>query len=320
MHISFTFIIPFYNLPIHYLERMLSSIPSREDVQIIVVDDCSSPKIVNTEELENVTQKYKAELIFSQKNQGPGIARNTGLLKAKGNWVLFADADDVYNTESLDKLLSLCCNTASDVVWFGINGNLFGFRESQEKIQYCTQEEKWRFLQFVGPVNKVIRKKLLLDNSIYFDNTFYGEDQIFSIKLVCLSKCPAVFSTNIYNYISNPASLSKTEDIHRLIDGFNTEMKFNSILKKYGELTLEHRNKLVGGLLYRIYLRSKIKYYFCILKEYAKFGYRITVEDYRDSCILRFVRPNIFCQIIDPIRIKIGYLIKFIIHKNGSSH
>ena len=54
MKINFTFIIPHYNTP-HLLLRCLNSIPSREDIQIIVIDDCSP----DTPELIKITKQIQ---------------------------------------------------------------------------------------------------------------------------------------------------------------------------------------------------------------------------------------------------------------------
>lgn len=92
-------IIPLFNKePI--IERTIRSVlnQSCRDYEIIVVDDGSTDNSVAVVER---MQDDKIKII-KQKNGGPGMARNTGVANAKGNWVLFLDADDELTAGALD--------------------------------------------------------------------------------------------------------------------------------------------------------------------------------------------------------------------------
>ena len=93
MVFSFSIIIPHKNIP-HLLERLIKSIPVRDDLEIIVVDDHSDGSVkenLNKIERDNLT------FLFNQDCRGAGFARNCALPIAKGKWVLFADSDDFFN-------------------------------------------------------------------------------------------------------------------------------------------------------------------------------------------------------------------------------
>ena len=85
MEINYSFIIPHKNAP-ELLRRCIASIPQREDVQIIVVDDNSEKEKKPVVERENVMIVE----IDSKDSKGAGHARNIGLSQAKGKWILFA--------------------------------------------------------------------------------------------------------------------------------------------------------------------------------------------------------------------------------------
>lgn len=89
MNISFSFIIPHKNCP-DLLQRCVDSIPDRDDVQIIVVDDNSD------DEKKPAIYRRDVEIVLldAEHSKGAGRARNEGLKHAKGKWLLFADADD----------------------------------------------------------------------------------------------------------------------------------------------------------------------------------------------------------------------------------
>lgn len=97
--IYYSFIIPHHNTP-ELLNRCLASIPQREDIEIIVVDDNS-----DTEKRPFVT-RLDVELvnIDAEHTKGAGRARNIGMTKAKGKWLLFADCDDFYEKDFILEL------------------------------------------------------------------------------------------------------------------------------------------------------------------------------------------------------------------------
>ncbi len=114
MSINYSFIIPHKNCP-DLLKRCLDSIPEREDIQIIVVDDNSDP------EKKPVVDRKGVEIIYLTKEQskGAGKARNAGLEKAVGKWLLFPDADDFYEKGYLDELDKFI-ESSYDIVFFDV--------------------------------------------------------------------------------------------------------------------------------------------------------------------------------------------------------
>ena len=112
--INYSFIIPHKNCPA-LLQRCLESIPQREDIQIIVVDDNSK--------IENKPKSNRAdtEIVYLNKEQskGAGKARNVGLGIAKGKWLLFPDADDFYEKGFLEEL-DVYVDSQYDIVFFDI--------------------------------------------------------------------------------------------------------------------------------------------------------------------------------------------------------
>jgi len=107
-------VIPVFNIEAH-LEQCLDSVVGQtlKDIEIICVDDGStdsSPQI-----LERYAQRDSRVRIITQANAGPGAARNTGLAKATGTYLIFLDSDDWFEPDFLERMVKRAEETDADV-------------------------------------------------------------------------------------------------------------------------------------------------------------------------------------------------------------
>ena len=92
-------VMPVYNVE-EYLEQAIESLlnQSMKHIEIIAVDDGSTDRSLDIlKRYESLDKRVK---VFSQKNQYAGVARNLGLSKAKGEYVIFLDSDDFFENNS----------------------------------------------------------------------------------------------------------------------------------------------------------------------------------------------------------------------------
>lgn len=183
--VIYTIIIPHKNIP-SLLKRCLDSIPYRPDIEIIVVDDNSNEESIK--ELKKICCP-KFQIIYTSENKGAGYARNIGLKIAKGKWIIFADADDVFES-SFDKILnSLSNDDLSDIVNFDVTSRNSETNEPNneiEKINYhCTDKKyiknpiSFKYVTLV-PWGKIIRKDFIQRNNLSFEEVKYGNDLRFA--------------------------------------------------------------------------------------------------------------------------------------------
>lgn len=204
---NFTIIIPHYNIP-KLLERCVSSIPNRNDIQIIVVDDCSPNSFELQTTIENL--KLNKEVDFYQTTQGgsAGRARNVGLDYAKGKWLLFADADDFFD-KCLSEIMDKYVDAEEDVLYFNFRSVLSdditntSNRESTysdffNKYEKDHNEDNFRFL-YCTPWGKMIKRSLVTENKIRFDETRYANDAMFAVLVGC--KARTILPVNIPVYV-----------------------------------------------------------------------------------------------------------------------
>src|SRR5215471_2204625 len=92
-------IIPAYNAE-RYLREAIDSVLAQtyRPIEVLVVDDGS------TDQTGEIVESYGARVHYlRQTNAGPAAARNCGFIEARGDFVAFCDADDVWHTEKLER-------------------------------------------------------------------------------------------------------------------------------------------------------------------------------------------------------------------------
>lgn len=196
--INYSVIIPHKNIP-DLLYRCLNSIPRRDDIQIIVVDDNSDSEKVDFEHFPGVGEKC-VEVYFTKEGKGAGYARNVGLKHAKGKWLLFADADDFY-VPNVFEVIDKFSNSDNDVVYFKLlDKNSLNIipRTLQQTIDIkranafnsilCSSEINIK-INHIVPYGKMIRGSIVQKNCLLFDEILCSNDVMFFVKLAfCVHK------------------------------------------------------------------------------------------------------------------------------------
>ena len=114
----FSVIIPVYKVRQDYLEMCIESIRSQNfcDLEIILVDDGSPDNCgIICDEYRKMDARIR---VIHQKNQGVSAARNVGIDAARGEWIMFVDADDWVADGSFEKLATHVCNCDYDILLF----------------------------------------------------------------------------------------------------------------------------------------------------------------------------------------------------------
>ncbi|SHM04401.1 Glycosyltransferase involved in cell wall bisynthesis [Xylanibacter ruminicola] len=213
-NIVFTFIIPHKNCP-ELLQRCVDSIPQRDDIQIVVIDDNSEVDKKPTLQREGL----EVILLNSEQSKGAGRARNVGLDYAKGKWLLFADADD-YFSENLPSLLEKYkTDETTDIVYlsaskFDEKGTYSLLNESKlvnDYLQKHPNAELRLRCEIWTPWSRMIKREIVLNNHIRFDEIPAANDKMFGLLSSKFSKTIAVERKVIYYYY-RPSFNSQTDN------------------------------------------------------------------------------------------------------------
>ena len=241
--INYSIIIPHYNTP-KLLERCINSIPQRDDIEIIVVDD-NSP--LDSGFWRELIDRCSNELkLFRQnKNQGAGVSRNIGISNAKGEWLLFCDADDFF----LDGFLNYLDNyliTSADIVFFNIKSvysdtlnpayrhikvnDLIDSALSQDVISI--KKLKYSFLE---PFAKLYNHGFVKKNKIQFQDVFYSNDTLFTLTAALKAQVIKIDKHQIYCVTVSKGSLTNTISMDSLYTRIKVAIQANNLLKENKE-------------------------------------------------------------------------------------
>ena len=188
--IYYSIIIPHKNTP-DLLQYCLDSIPTRDDVQVIVVDDDSDAEIVDFDHFPQWKGEHY-ECYFTKKGGGTGFAENFGIGYAKGKWLLFVGADD-YLLPSANQIFDEEKDTEADMVFFRPKAVMLEDRASFSKradqynaiidrylVSGDEMELRCRYFSICG---RLISRELILDKNIRFDEIKYSNDNLFAVKI-----------------------------------------------------------------------------------------------------------------------------------------
>ena len=219
--IRLSIVIPHFNSPVK-LDELLGSIGQHDDVEVIVTDDNSTKYL---DEYEACVAKYSGRGVKFFKNdsgqKNAGAARNVGLSKATGEWLIFSDADDYFVDGWYDAVSANFDKTEYDVIFYKVSD--IDSKHDQEGVKKAVlrynllcdavlaglehAEDMIRIYHY-APWSKMIRHSLLKANDIHFESIRYSNDLLFSTKVgVCAGKI-TVCDKPYYFHTTTQGSLS----------------------------------------------------------------------------------------------------------------
>ena len=291
---TFSIIIAHYDIP-DLLMRCLKSIPVSEDIQVIVVDDNSPDADTYLERYPELSRPY-LEFIRAPKNGGAGYARNIGLDHAKGKWLLFADADDFY-VDNMYEIINTHVESDADVIYFqkravhsenlNCKSSRSGYIDEIMDIYIKTGDELPVRTRHHVPWGKMIRKSLIENHHIRFEEIKYSNDILFSVHVGCLAKKIEAIDTVLYVVTSHEGSATyefcKKPDELRIRAG--AAFRYDSFLFQHNMSQGREIVSYIKRMLSQD--RNLFKYYFTRLDEIytSKIA---ALKDISKSCSCRF--------------------------------
>ena len=193
-------IVPVYNVE-NYLKRCVDSLirQSLAGIEILLIDDGSTDRSGELcDELAGTDLRIS---VYHKENEGQGIARNLGLQKATGTYVVFLDSDDYYDPDTCRALFELMEHTQADLCCYGyqietqdrqivripnITDREYvgeAFRKEFVPHYFGDQPEKDELRGFSSCMT-IFRRSIVEEHNICFpsEREYLSEDTIFSLR------------------------------------------------------------------------------------------------------------------------------------------
>lgn len=214
-------VIPMYNVE-HYLETCVFSVINQKSdfgIEMVIVDDGSTDDSLAAAKKWAVL--HSSIKILTQKNKGLGGARNTGILNARGKYVLFLDADDRLAENSLAKLFQIAEEHQVDVLEFaakGIDDEGNVVYDFSKKLQRpLNGRAYYNTLRYMNSAcNKLYHLDFLKQNDLYFRERIFLEDFEFNTRV--FAKAERVLATDVNGayFLQTPQSITRNTDVSKI--------------------------------------------------------------------------------------------------------
>lgn len=274
--IQVSIIIPVYNVE-KYISPCLESLfrQGLDDhvFEIIIINDGSTDR--SMEMISGIITQHRNVSVINQTNQGLSVARNVGMEKASGRYVLFVDSDDFLIDNSLSKMLSYAVSMSADMV-IGDFLKLYDTEIIAEKYRelitksdpeivfsgngtdyYTHYYDQWAYVWRV-----MYNKDFLVKNQIAFIPGMVWEDIPYMIKCLLSARSLIKVSLPFYIYRQHGESMGNSLNKKMMIDT-NRVMEILWNMKIDPLLTQEVKNDLIDTL-YTTFVHYKWR---IILKE-----------------------------------------------------
>ena len=207
---EYSFIAPVYNAEKYIAECIESILKQGEGCELILVDDGSTD--TSGEICDLYAEQYKRIKVFHNKNSGPAAARNFGLEKASGNYVIFVDSDDYISGGLIEHLDCGYADRTADLIFYTIikrfqDGRLEPMSEGLErdKIHGKPMNEVLRAISECSKFpastgGKIIKRDILTKNNIRFKEGLIGEDIDWTLQLIFNINSADVYPDESYYY------------------------------------------------------------------------------------------------------------------------
>ena len=239
--VKVSIVIPVYNVA-RYILRCLESVVLQEKgsfkIECVLVDDCSPDD--SMEIAKRFVDEYNGSVVFSflrhDINKGQSAARNTGIRNATGDYLFFLDSDDRLEENALSMMID-ATNQYPDVDYvdgyylFMKDGNIY---PSREKFYFFSENKKILDLLYKRKLsglacNKLLRKKLIVDHSLYFVEGIIFEDIQWTNRLIRHVSSAVIIPNITYIYEYNPSSTSNTS----VVNASKSINSFSSVIESF---------------------------------------------------------------------------------------
>lgn len=318
-------IIPAFNAEL-VIKNAINSILAQNykgQIEILVIDDSSSDNTRNV--VSGMINSYPNIILLSNnRKKGPSGARNTGLIRATGNYIAFLDADDIWYPSHLKEGINfLEKNPDIDIVFYNFDiyeyktkrllGNWFSKRNFSRLLYVDKLDDNYLLIcddmfkalleeSFMHLPSMIIRKSIL-KNTLFNEDISHLEDRDFSIMLSINSQANFAFKHIVTGiYYRHTQSLTSNTVENKLAE-YNDQIKlFESYLTidTLDNTTILKLKELLSNsyTLFGYYNRKSNNFRLSTISIIKSFRYGLSSLQFKEliKIPVSFMRYNIVCK------------------------
>lgn len=217
-------IIPIYNVS-QYIHRCLDSVCAQTcpPHECLLIDDCGTDNSIEVAEqyIKEYAGPIHFEMIYHKHNQGQGVARNTGIHAATGDYVFFVDSDDAITPDCIKTLVALAEKyPEADFVQGNTMtgaGYLDSHRFHRQVPEYCSNKDELEKLILFDTVttvwNRLVKRTFLVEQSLYFPEGIANCEDLYWLYFLTKRVASAAFTnkgTYFYYVNANSSTTSRS--------------------------------------------------------------------------------------------------------------
>lgn len=185
----FTIIIPLYNKE-NFVQKTIDSVFKQtfQDFEVLIIEDCSTDKSLAIAQLN---ENKRVKIIRHYKNKGLSASRNTGIINANSDFLVFLDADDLLKPMYLEKLFSLINNFPTAKLFATNYEEVFNKNKIINTIINLENADDCLINDFFeanikqplySPSSLCVEKTVFYEIGFYNEKITYSEDVDFNIR------------------------------------------------------------------------------------------------------------------------------------------
>lgn len=217
-------VVPIYNVE-QYLDNTIESVLKQSyiNIELVLIDDGSKDNSFTI--CKSWQEKDKRIKVFTQANSGVSVARNNGIDKVEGDYILFLDSDDYLELDAVEKLM-LEVPKEQELIVFGyythdVNNRITRTPNYNETKTISIQHVANHFWNYYkdgitnSPVNKIYQTKIIRENNIKFPpNIRMGEDLMFNLEYFKHIDNIKILNQTFYHYITHENQATAKVDLN----------------------------------------------------------------------------------------------------------
>lgn len=227
-----SFIIPTYNAE-STIQQCLKSIEEASkylSYEIIIVDDQSDDDTLKT--IAQYASQHKKIRIYQIQHSGVSTARNYGIQKAQGEFIMFVDADDYFATGWAPVVAqAIKVHSDTDYLIFSRSTQTPPANKSMLPELICGFKDTYHMSM---PTSKIYKTRVILEKRIHFtEEIINGEDMLFNLTYAYYAKKITFIQNGIYQYITNQSSATHRFNSKFIESDFAFHKHLQHILRLY---------------------------------------------------------------------------------------